>query len=67
MKAEELAEEITEYEVAHRQDGDVSSKKKNNQEAGKKKESNGREFLVFLSFVKVFYGFEEKDVHSFGE
>jgi len=67
MEAKEFTEEITEYEVAYRQDGDVPSKKKNNQETGKKKKDYGREFLVFFRFIKVFYSLEEKDIYSFGE
>ena len=67
MKAEELAEEIAEYQMGDGQDGNILSKEKDNQEAGEEKESYRRKFFVFLSFIKVFYGFEEKNVDSFGE
>ena len=67
MKTKELAEEVTEYQVGDGQNGNILSEKKNGQEAGKEKESYGRKFLVFLSFIEVFYGFEEKDVNSFGD
>ena len=66
MKSKGFTEKITEYKEGDSQSSNILSKKKNCQKTGKQKKSYGREFHVFLSFIEVFDGFEEKDVHSFG-
>ena len=67
MKAEELTEEITEYQEGDGQNSNILIEKKDSQEAGKKKESNRWELLVFFGFIEIFYSFEEKNVYSSGK